>query len=319
MKKMLFVYNPRSGKGTIGVHLAEILDIFTKGGYLVTAHPTQERDDAYRLVKEMASDYDIVVSCGGDGTTNEMIKGICDGGHHVPVGSIPAGTMNDFSGSLGIPNYMPDAARHIVEGYPRYVDIGAFNERYFNYVAAFGVFTKVSYSTDQQMKNALGPLAYFIDAVKEASQNLDLSHHYTMTIRANGEEVRDTFIYGMVANSLSVGGIKGLAGEDVSMDDGCFEGIFIKNPKSIPEFNQTLRALARKEFDAPYFCYFRASDFDIRSDADCPWTVDGEYGGTYKNVSVCALHKVLQFYLTDDAPGLARTPASPNPSEERKG
>lgn len=116
MKKLLFVYNPHSGKCQILTHLAEIIDIFTKGGYEVTAHPTQARDDAMETVRRRAADFDLIVSSGGDGTTNETIKGIMESGCNIPVGIIPAGTMNDFASSIGIPKYMPDAARVIAVG-----------------------------------------------------------------------------------------------------------------------------------------------------------------------------------------------------------
>lgn len=293
MKKLLFVYNPHSGKGQVNIHLADIIDVFTKGGYDVTAHPTQRKDDAYLTVKERASEFDLVVCSGGDGTTNEMIKGIMDGGHHVPVGTIPAGTMNDFASSLGIPRYMPDAARVIMKGSPEYVDVGAFNDQFFTYVAAFGAFTKVSYATDQQLKNQLGELAYFIEAVK----SLDYNQKYTITIKCGNRTVTDDFLFGMVANSLSVGGIKGLAGTDISMNDGVFEGIFIRKPSSLIEFQQMLNALIKKEFDAPYFYYFKASDFTFRSDGTVPWTLDGEYGGNSSEISLCVMHDVLKIIV----------------------
>ncbi len=293
MKKLLFVYNPYSGKGQVGTHLAEIIDIFTKGGYDVTAHPTQFKDDAYETVRKRASEFDLVVCSGGDGTTNETIKGIMDGGHHVPVGTIPAGTMNDFASSLGIPRHMPDAARTIINGSPEFVDVGAFNDRYFTYVAAFGAFTKVSYETDQQLKNTLGPLAYFIEAIKNADPN----QQYNITIKCDGKTITDDFIFGMVANSLSVGGIKGLAGNDVMMNDGLFEGIFIRKPYSLMEFQATMNALIKREFDAPYFYYFKASDFTFHSDGTVPWTLDGEYGGNSSEISLCVLHKTLQIVV----------------------
>ncbi|UKI16382.1 MAG: diacylglycerol kinase family lipid kinase [Ruminococcus sp.] len=226
MKKLLFVYNPHSGKCQILTHLAEIIDIFTKGGYEVTAHPTQARDDAMETVRRRAADFDLIVSSGGDGTTNETIKGIMESGCNIPVGIIPAGTMNDFASSIGIPKYMPDAARVIAGGTPRYVDIGAFNGRYFTYVAAFGVFTQVSYATDQQLKNTWGALAYMTAAVREALQKGELNQKYSITIECNGQTIKDDFIFGMVSNSLSVGGIKGLAGNDVQMNDGIFRGNF---------------------------------------------------------------------------------------------
>ena len=304
MKKMLFVYNPHSGQAMVTRYLAEIIDIFTKAGYDVLCHPTQRKNDGYEIVKSRAAEFDVVVCSGGDGMMNETLGGIMDGGHHVPVGYIPAGTMNDFASSLGIPRIMTDAAKLIVRGKPRFVDVGAFNKRYFTYVAAFGAFTKVSYSTDQQMKNLLGPVAYMIDAVKEAARNVDLSQSYRVTIKSSGGTVTDDFMFGMVANSLSVGGIKDLAGDNVSMDDNLFEGIFIKNPANGTELNRTLNALIRKDFDAPCFYYFRAEDFEVTSQGDVPWTIDGEYGGKSKHISICAMHNALQMILGNDPPGL---------------
>lgn len=290
MKKMLFVYNPYSGKGQIGSYLSEIIDILTKGGYDVTAHPTQARSDAYLTVRDNAQDYELVACSGGDGTLNEVIKGIMNGGHHIPVGYIPAGTMNDFSSNLGISKYMPDAARTIASGKPRFVDIGGFNDQYFTYVAAFGAFTSVSYGTDQQKKNNFGILAY----IAEALRTMDIDKRYTLTVECNGQRITDAFIYGMVANSLSIGGIKGLAGNDVSISDGIFEGIFIKSPKSIIELQQTLNALIKHEFDAPYFYYFKGSSFRFTSEESVPWTIDGEFGGDVKDVSLCVYHDAMK-------------------------
>ena len=205
---------------------------------------------------------------------------------------------------------MPDAARVIAGGTPRYVDIGSFNGRYFTYVAAFGVFTQVSYATDQQLKNTWGALAYMTAAVREALQKGELNQKYSITIECNGQTIKDDFIFGMVSNSLSVGGIKGLAGNDVQMNDGIFEGIFIKKPSSLIELQQTLNALIRKEFDAPYFYYFKSSDFKFYTDGSVPWTLDGEYGGAEKDICVKVVHDALRIMVDGDkAAGLSNLKA----------
>lgn len=303
MKDLLFVYNPHSGKGQINLHLADIINILTKGGYDVVAHPTQFRNDAYELVKARGREFDLVLVSGGDGTVNEVIKGIMDGGHHTPVGTIPAGTMNDFCSSLGIPKNMVEAAKVIISGSPEYVDIGAFNQKFFTYVAAFGAFTKVSYETDQQLKNALGTLAYFLEAIR----TMDYTQNYRLTIECNGQSVTDDFLFGMVANSLSVGGIKGLAGNDICMSDGIFEGLFIKHTNNLIEFQQMFNALLKRDFNSPYFCYFRSSDFRFVSDGTIPWTLDGEYGGNDAEISLCAMHDVLKVIVNkDNAIGLKK-------------
>ncbi|MCC8042221.1 MAG: diacylglycerol kinase family lipid kinase [Oscillospiraceae bacterium] len=291
MKKMFFLYNPHSGKGQISSYLAEIIDIFTKGGYDVTAHPTQFKGDACESVKQFVGSYDVIACSGGDGTLNEVIMGVMDGGWHKPIGYIPAGTMNDFSSNLGISKYMPDAASIIANGVPQFVDIGGFNREYFTYVAAFGVFTSVSYATDQQKKNELGVLAYIIEALK----NIDIETRYNLTIECNGQKITDSFIYGMVANSFSIGGIKGLAGNDVSINDGLFEGIFIKAPKTIVELSKTLNALIKHEFDSPYFYYFKSDNFHFTAETPVPWTIDGEYGGDAIENSISVYHNAIKF------------------------
>ncbi|MGN0623728.1 MAG: acylglycerol kinase family protein, partial [Oscillospiraceae bacterium] len=78
MKKLLFVYNPHAGKGKIKSNLCEIIDLFTQNGYEVTAYPTQAPLDGYEKVKSDASNYDLVVASGGDGTLSEVIKGLME-------------------------------------------------------------------------------------------------------------------------------------------------------------------------------------------------------------------------------------------------
>ena len=74
-KKLLFVFNPFSGKGQIKNKLVDILDQFVKNGYEVTIYPTQKPQDAKDLVAKRAGKYDLVVCSGGDGTLDEAVSG----------------------------------------------------------------------------------------------------------------------------------------------------------------------------------------------------------------------------------------------------
>ena len=151
-KKLLFIFNPKSGKGQIRNQLLAIVDTFVKSGYEVTIYPTQAKADAVRKVAEAADEYDLVVCSGGDGTLDEVVTGMmqCDG--IVPIGYIPAGSTNDFAQSLKIPKNMLQAADVAVNGQAFPCDVGVFNEDYFVYIAAFGLFTDVAYQTDQDLK-----------------------------------------------------------------------------------------------------------------------------------------------------------------------
>ena len=71
MKRMLFVYNPRAGKGLLRLSLSDIVDIFVKAGYDVVVYPTQAYRDAYRKITEFTEEYDLVVCSGGDGTIDD--------------------------------------------------------------------------------------------------------------------------------------------------------------------------------------------------------------------------------------------------------
>lgn len=308
MKKLLFVFNPQSGKGLIRQHLMSICDIFVKGGYEITVHPTQAKNDAYEKIFSRCEDFDAVVCSGGDGTLNETIKALMTKNKRVPLGYIPSGTMNDFASCLGIPKDMPEAAERVVQGHAVTVDIGSFNEEYFTYIAAFGAFTDVSYETPQQMKNMFGRLAYIMEGMKR----LNTMKSYRVTVTHDGETIEDDFIFGMVSNSTSVGGIKGLGGTEVKLDDGVFEVFLIKMPVSLQEFQLMINTLTKRELDSNAFISFKTSEVTFHSENDLPWTLDGEFGGNCRNVTIKNNCKAVDIF----APQLGTVISCPDDTEE---
>lgn len=277
MKKLLFVFNPNAGKSTIKDSLCDIIDIFTKGGYEVTAYPTQAKLDGYRKIMEDAGQYDLVVTSGGDGTMSESIKGIMNSGSNIPIGYIPAGTVNDFASSMDIPKDTAKAAQHVVNGVPFAYDVGSFNGDYFCYVAAFGAFTDVSYETPQATKNIFGHLAYLMEGVKRI-KSLEA---YDITVEHDGEVYRDDFIVGLISNTVSIAGLSNLVAKGVVFDDGLFEVTLIKTPNSPLELNGILNCILMKNLDPKYFYTFKTSHVRFTSDQEIKWTLDGESGGSY--------------------------------------
>lgn len=276
-KRMFFVYNPKSGKALIKSKLADIIDVFVKGGYEVIAYPTQSVQDAFEKVQEYASDVDIVVCSGGDGTLDETVSGIMASGIDVPVGYIPAGSTNDFASSLSIPNNMVDAASVIVNGKIFACDVGCFNRDNFVYVAAFGLFTDVSYQTDQHLKNILGHLAYLLEGMKRI---FDVKS-YWMKVTTEECSLEGNYIYGMITNSRSVGGFKNLTGKNVELDDGQFEVTLIHMPKNPLELNEIIAALLTKNDNTDLVDTFKASWVTFEGEEPVAWTLDGEYGGEH--------------------------------------
>lgn len=282
MKKMLFIYNPKAGKAQIRNKLADILDVFTKGGYEITVYPTQKSEDAMEKTMNRNKDYDIIVCSGGDGTLDEVVTGMIRSGFRTPIGYIPAGSTNDFGGSLGLPKNMVRAAENIVNGDEFACDVGSFNEDVFVYIAAFGLFTDVSYETGQDMKNVLGHMAYLLEGMKR----LPAIRSYPMRITYEDTTIVDDFIFGMVTNSVSVGGFKRITGKNVKLDDGVFEVTLIKRPKNPMELNNIMVSLLNRDIDTNAMYCFRASKMEITSIEPLPWTLDGEYGGTHTKVVI---------------------------------
>lgn len=296
-KKMLFVFNPCSGKGQIKTKLLEIIDIFVKGGYEVLVHPTQEPQDGYRQVKKFAQDVDLVVCSGGDGTLDEVVTALMEVEKEVPLGYIPAGSTNDFANSLSIPKDMAQAARAIVEGKCYSCDVGSFNEDTFVYVAAFGIFTDVSYQTDQNLKNLLGHLAYVLEGTKRIF-NVKTYH---MKVTSNGETFEDDYIYGMVSNSRSVGGFKNLtAKRDVQMDDGLLEVTLIKRPRNPLELNEILVALVTRVDNTDLIESFKTDHIVMEAEEEISWTLDGEFGGDHRIARIGARKHAMKIFLKED-------------------
>ena len=281
-KKLLFIFNPFSGKGLVKNKLFEIVDQFVKSGFEVTVYPTQKSQDAMELVEQQAGEYALVVCSGGDGTLDETVTGMMKRESRIPIGYIPAGSTNDFANSLNIPKNMEQAARIAVEGRPFPCDIGNFNGDYFVYIAAFGLFTDVSYATSQELKNRIGHIAYILEGVKR----LPAVQSYHLQVTWDGQTIEDEFIYGMVTNSTSAGGFKNITGKNVELDDGLLEVTLIRIPRNPIELNEIIASLTNLIDSTDSIYTFKADRISIKSLEEIPWTLDGEYGGIHSEVEI---------------------------------
>ena len=287
-KRLLYVYNPHSGKGAICNKLGYILDILAKGGYELIVHPTQCVGDARRTIGEYAAQVDQIVCSGGDGTLDEVISGVMESGLNIPVGYIPSGSTNDFAETLGLPKDMLEGARRIVEGTPFQCDVGALNDKTFVYIAAFGMFTEVSYETSQNLKNSIGYMAYLVEAGKRI---FDIpSYHVKVT--CGDRVVEDNFAYGMISNANSVGGLKNFPTKNASLDDGLFEITLVRAPKNPLQLSEAITAMLFGT-DSAMLWKGLADNILLEPDEELHWTVDGEDGGIWKNVEVRNLKRSI--------------------------
>ncbi len=290
MKDLLFIINPKAGRTTIKGKLFDIIEMLSDAGYTVTVYPTKGPGDAMRVVMNEGSSYDMIVASGGDGTLDNVVTGMVQGKVRVPLGYIPSGTTNDFARSLDIPREPVMAVEHILEGIPYPIDIGSLNGDYFVYVAAFGAFTEVSYSTPQVYKNYFGHAAYILEGIK----SLTSIKGYELTIESDNEAIKGNFMYGMVTNSLSVGGFRNINNKYVEFDDGLFETLFIRTPKSPLELQAIMSALLLNEINEDYMVSFKTAKIKVSCDEEVSWTVDGEDGGNHKEAEIINYQKQIE-------------------------
>lgn len=290
MKKMLFIMNPCSGMRRAVKYLPEIIALFNRAGFDVITHMTGCQGDATEVAARLAREVDTVVCCGGDGTLNETISGLLRSGTDVPLGYIPAGSTNDFAASLKLSTNIMQAARDIVEGQPFPYDVGRFGNRYFAYVASFGAFTRSSYMTPQNIKNALGHTAYLLDGINELSQ----IHKEHVRLEIDDQVVEDDFIFGAISNSTSVGGILTLDPRVVDMSDGKLEILLVRMPVDLMEIPECIKAVQNQQYNCSMITFRSAHSIRIYADPAMPWTLDGERESGHDWVDVENLHHAIR-------------------------
>lgn len=289
MKKMLFVFNPAAGRGKIKTKLFDIVDSFTKHGYRVHVYPTQQKGDATSVIMNETEPYDVLVCAGGDGTLNEIITGMMLADKSVPIGLIPVGSMNDVGHSFRISRNIMNAVHNVLTGRLYSMDIGRFNDKYFIYVAAFGAFTDISYTTSQKNKNIIGNLAYYLEGIKKLS---DLKPRL-VRVQCGERVIEEEFLIGLVTNSLYIGGFKNLNYDKTSLNDGLMELLLVKMPKNIFDLEAIVTSLINYKINESLMYYIQAPSITITSDI-MEWTLDGEFGGSYDRVEISNCNKAIK-------------------------
>ncbi|MBR1660148.1 MAG: diacylglycerol kinase family lipid kinase [Oscillospiraceae bacterium] len=294
MKSIMLLVNPNAGRGGYKTVLSAVLETFYCGGWLPTVYFTQRSGEAPGLVEAHAAAYDLVSCMGGDGTLSEVAEGLMRGAVRRPIAYIPLGTANDVAHTLGLSSKPADCARQLLAGTPLPYDMGRFGEdSYFTYVAAFGAFTEVSYETPQDAKQALGHMAYMLEALS----NLGNLTAYHGVVEHDGGVIEGDFVFGAITNSTSVAGLVKLDDRTVDLGDGLSEVLLVRQPRDLREFGDIVSAVLSGDLSGPNVSFFKSSRVDIRFDVPVAWTRDGEDGGRHQSVVLQNRHPGVQIIV----------------------
>ena len=284
-RRALLIINPVSGKRAVIRYIPEIIRCLMDAGYLVTTTVTARRGEARELAAALGGGFDLICCTGGDGTLSEVVSGLVGAGLDVPLGYIPCGSTNDFAISRGLSPDILTAAKQAAEGICRRYDVGRFGDRTFSYVAAFGAFSWLSYTTDQNLKNVLGHTAYILDAIKDLYKIKPIR----LQLDANGVHYDDEYIFGAICNSTSVAGTITLPESVVKTCDGIFEILLIKMPKTVVDLDTIIRGLLTQDYSSPLIDFFQARELDLICPQGLEWALDGEYVSTQDRVHVSVM------------------------------
>ena len=288
-KNVLIVYNPKAGKNGAAHMLPQVVQRVRERGFRCVAYPILPGFGAEEIIDYEKGNFHHIVCCGGDGSLNHTINGLMQLEDRPSLIYLPTGSTNDFARSLGLSKDIDMACSKLKNAQPFYYDIGKFNDTYFNYVAAFGAFTKVPYTTSQVLKNQLGHTAYIIEGIK----HLPIGQYHTRTVISEERVYHGDFIYCSVSNSTSVGGMSVPGKAEVSMNDGLFEVLLIKAPKSVFDLQGIVTAMATQNFDNQYISYFKTRKIRFEFTQETPWTLDGEFGGDVKSVDISVINQAI--------------------------
>lgn len=272
-KRVMLIVNPKAGKRLSKFVVSNIADLFAKEKFEVAIYFTSLEYDAEYFVKEHAHEFDIIACCGGDGTVNEIIKGMMEIENCLPLGYIPAGTTNDLAASLGMSKDFKRATKVIISEKGLPFDIGTFDDSYFAYIASFGAFTEVSYNTSQKAKNLFGRLAYIFSAAKYMHK----IKSYHIKVETKEKTVEGDYIFGAVTNSTSVAGTFKFDNDMVDFADGKYEVLLIKKPDKPSTAFAICMSMFNKSFKNENIILFHSSEIKITSDEPLDWSLDGEH------------------------------------------
>ena len=285
-KKVLLFVNSSSGTGKGREYLFAMVQELSRLGCETTVYPCGPDSgvNSDQILKDRYKDFDVIACYGGDGTLNHMVNTMLKGKIQKPIGYIPGGSTNDFAKNFADTSNVASLCRVIAEGEPFAYDVGSLNGNYFNYVAAFGAFTDVSYSTDQMTKNVLGHNAYIFQAMGSLGDALNYRQHLVFTHDDIQEE--GDFIYGSISNSPSIGGIKFSFNERARLNDGLFEVMLICAPNNAADLAGVVGQIASGNVEDKYVRVFTTSHIIFRCDEKVDWTLDGEFGGSYRQTEI---------------------------------
>lgn len=271
MKKILIIHNPYSGnQKDFKDTKKELINVANDNDCLLDFVQTKKRDDAVDIICG-ADYYDLVVSMGGDGTFNEVVRGNIKRKDRLLLSHLPVGTTNDLKDSFGFSGNTVEIFNSILKGKNVTYDVLEINKIPFTYAAGVGLFLDIPYSTTKQDKIKCGYFAYINNAIFDIITKGIKLYHIKYKVDNVEKEVNAPFI--LVSNSNHMGGLK--LYNDSKLNDGKFEVLIPKSNSAIKLICGLFRVKNGKK--SKYFKLIKTDNIQIIINENTKnWCIDGE-------------------------------------------
>jgi diacylglycerol kinase (ATP) len=269
-RRALVVVNPKAGRRLIlRLFLPAIMDTLRRGGLSCTVKFTRYAGHGTVLVRRFRSQVDCVVVMGGDGTIDEVVRGM--DGAMLPLGILPFGTANVLATDLAIPQNPVPAARTIADGVLRAVDVGFVNDVPFVLMVSVGLDAFTVHNLNLQAKRYLGKLAYGIAAFS----SLLYYRFRRFVVNVGPDGAADQGYLAVVANSRFYGGRFSL-GDEISIEDGMLDVLLFKKGTVLDTLRLVWGILTQTHRSMPDVRLYRSDHVTIRAKRRIYIQMDGD-------------------------------------------
>ncbi len=275
--KILFIVNPVSGTGKqkqISSLLNGYLDL-TKFEFEISF--TECQGHASDLAKEGAQKFDIVVAVGGDGTVNEVAKGLADS--DCVMGIIPVGSGNGLARHLKLSMRLADSIKIINRREVKAIDAATINDNYFVNVAGIGFDAHIAHLYAKT--STRGPIPYAKLMTNEFYKYKPVDYK----VFINNEEIDSSAFLISFANSSQFGN-NAYISPNAIIDDGLID-VCMMREFPIVEVGQITYQLFNKRVDkSKYMKIVKTDHVRIVAQQNIKGHIDGEPVSFPKEIEV---------------------------------
>lgn len=281
--KTLVVVNPHASHGQSGSDFQEKIRPVIEarlGDFAV--HITKGPGDATDFLRANP-DYERVISVGGDGTLNEIVNGLIQGGSKASVGVIAVGSGNDFARAIDLPRDYEKMVTIAIGQKTREIDLfevrhrdfqGEMATRYAVNVVGAGFDAAITNRMNKSRFNTSGKTAYLLSFLIE----FITCRTYSMSFSIDGKPVSSKYYFLTMGNGNYFGGGMRIA-PDAVIDDGVIDVVGVGKMAKLRLLYHFPKIYKGEHLKVRSVYHYTASKLTVASDRDVIIQMDGEVVG----------------------------------------